>query len=340
MKVQQNYDLTKLNTFGVVVRARFFAEVASELELTELLEMPEFKNSKRVFLGGGSNVLFLKDFDGMVVLNKLKGIEITNQDAESVCVRAMSGEIWHDLVTFTVDRGYWGLENLAYVPGTVGAAPMQNIGAYGAELKNVLERVEAIEIETGEKKVFSNSECELGYRDSIFKNKLKDKYFITAVVLRLNKTAKPNTSYKILKEYLENNPPVGGEVKSPKDISDAVTSIRKSKLPDPALVGNAGSFFKNIFVSEGQLQELQKKYADMPFFKEGEQIKIPSAWLIEQCGWKGKKLGNAGVHERQALVVVNHGGATGEEIKHLTEEIINSVFAKFGLKLITEVNLI
>jgi UDP-N-acetylmuramate dehydrogenase len=337
MEILKDYDLTSLNTFGVPVKAKFFVEVNTEQELQELFSQEEFRNNSQLFLGGGSNVLFTKDFDGIVVLNKLKGIEILEENKDTVVVRSMSGVIWHDLVLFVVERKYWGIENLSFVPGTVGAAPMQNIGAYGAELKSVLETVEAIEISTGVKKVFSKEECELGYRDSVFKNTLKGKYFITAVTLRLSKKAEKNTSYKVLREHLEQNKI---EVKEPKDISDAVTYIRKTKLPDPKVLGNAGSFFKNVFVDEEKFKELIKDYPDMPYFKEGGVIKIPSGWLVEECGWKGKKVGNVGVHDRQALVLVNHGGASGAEIKKLAEEIIDAVYQKFGLSLTPEVNLI
>jgi UDP-N-acetylmuramate dehydrogenase len=337
MEILKDYDLTILNTFGVPARAKFFVEVKSEAELQELLGKEEFKNNERLFLGGGSNVLFTKDWDGIVILNKLKGIEILEDNQDDVIIKSMSGEIWHDLVLFAVERKLWGIENLSFVPGTVGAAPMQNIGAYGGELKNVLENVEAIDIASGIKKVFSRDECELGYRDSIFKNVIKGKYFITAVTLRLSKIEKKNISYKVLREHLEQNKIV---VKEPKDVSDAVTYIRKTKLPDPKVLGNAGSFFKNVFVDNAKLKELQVKYPDMPYFTEGEAIKIPSGWLVEECGWKGKKVGNAGVHERQALVLVNHGGASGQEIKALSDEIIDAVFKKFGLKLVPEVNLI
>lgn len=347
MKVLENYDLTLLNTFRVPARAKFFVEVESESGLRELFASPVFKKNKKLFLGGGSNVLITKDFEGIVVLNKLKGIEILEEDSETVPIRAMSGEIWHDLVLFAVERGYWGVENLSFIPGTVGGAPVQNIGAYGAELKNVLESVEAHEAETGAKRVFKNEECEFGYRDSIFKNRLKGKYFISAITLKLSKKEKKNLTYRVLTDYLEKNKI---EVKSPKDISDAVTAIRKSKLPDPKVIPNAGSFFKNIFLPKEKFQGLQKKYPDMPYFEEpgdapamtgkGGERKIPAAWLIESCGWKGKRVGNVGVHERQALVLVNYGGGTGEEIKNLAEEIIASVQAKFGLKLVPEVNLI
>lgn len=354
MKIQKNYNLSKLNTFGVSVNAKFFFEIHDENDVKDLFNTEEFKNNKKLFLGGGSNVLFTKDFDGLVILNKLKGIEILEENPEIVKIRTMGGEIWHDLVIFAVERGYWGIENLALIPGTVGAAPMQNIGAYGAELKDTLFNVEAFEIETGEKKIFNKKECRLGYRDSIFKNELKDKYFITAVTLILSKIPKPNISYKILQEYLEKLARRGGnkiEVKNPKNISDSISSIRKSKLPDPKIIGNAGSFFKNVFISKDRFEELKKIHGEIPHFddetspqpsplRRGGNIKIPAGWLIEQCGWKGKRMGNVGVHEKQALVLVNYGGATGKEILTLANKIIDGVKDKFGLKLVPEVNLI
>jgi len=347
MKIIQNYDLTRLNTFGVPATAKFFVEIENELEIKELFTDDVFKNNQKLFLGGGSNILFTQDFDGLVVLNKLKGIGILEEDKESVLVRAMSGEEWHDIVLFAVKNNYWGIENLSLIPGTVGAAPMQNIGAYGAELKNTLVSVEGYDIESGEKKVFTKEECELGYRDSVFKNRLQGKYFIVGVTLKLSKVFNPNTSYKILKDHLVENKI---EVKNSKDICDAVCAIRRSKLPDPAVIGNAGSFFKNVFLEKTKdkekIDKLFLEYPEMPSFEEGDFIKIPSAWLIEQCGpangasWKGKRIGNVGVHERQALVLVNHGGGTGLEIKNLSEQITDSVFQKFGLKISPEVNLI
>ena len=337
MRILENYDLTKLNTLRVSARAKFFVEIKDETDLKELFILPEFKNNKKIFLGGGSNVLFTKDFDGMVILNKLKGVKIISENSETITIRSMSGEVWYKLVNFAIEHGYWGIENLSLIPGTVGAAPMQNIGAYGAELKNVLESVETYKIPEGTKKVFTTEECELGYRDSIFKNKLKGKYFISAITLKLSKVEKKILSYKILTEYLEQNKII---IRGPKDIGDAVANIRRSKLPDPAVIGNAGSFFKNVFVSKENLAKLLAKYPDAPFFEEEKAIKIPAGWLIEQCGWKGKRTGNVGVHERQALVLVNHGGATGGEIKDLAEQIIASVYSEFGLKLIPEVNLI
>ncbi|HEY4513662.1 MAG TPA: UDP-N-acetylmuramate dehydrogenase [Candidatus Paceibacterota bacterium] len=337
MEIKQDYNLSKLNTFGVDVSAKFFAALEKEKDIAELFQLPEFRENKKIFLGGGSNVLFTKDFEGIVVLNKLKGMEIVEEDQETATVRSMGGEIWHNMVIFAVSRGLWGIENLSLIPGTAGAAPMQNIGAYGAELKNTLLNVEAYEIETGEKKIFQKEECELGYRDSIFKNKVKGKYFISAVTLRLSKRENKNLSYRILTDYLEQNKI---KVNGPKDISDAVAAIRMSKLPDPKVIGNAGSFFKNVFVPEAQFKKLLEAYPDMPHFEEDGIIKIPSGWLIEKCGWKGFREGEVGVHSRQALVLVNHGKATGADLIDLAHKIIASVKEKFGLELSPEVNIV
>jgi UDP-N-acetylmuramate dehydrogenase len=336
-KIFQDYDLTKLNTFGISAQAKFFVELLEEAHLKDLFISPEFKNSQKLFLGGGSNVLFTKDFDGIVVLNKLKGIEISREDSENVFIKSMGGEMWQNLVEFAVGKGYWGIENLSLIPGTVGASPIQNIGAYGVELKDILENVEAYNIETGEKKVFSNEECLFGYRDSVFKNKFKGKYFVSAISLKLNKKQNKNFKYRALQEYLDKN---NIKVESSKDVSDAIIEIRKSKLPDPRVVGNAGSFFKNVFVSKQKLKSLLAEYKNVPYYEEEENFKIPAGWLIEQCGWKGRRIGNVGVHDKQALVLVNYGGATGEEVKDLSEQVISSVNSKFGLILEREVNLI
>ncbi|MBU0999308.1 UDP-N-acetylmuramate dehydrogenase [Patescibacteria group bacterium] len=349
MKIENNYNLSKLNTFGINVNTKFFAMVESEKDLEELFNLPEFKNNKKIFLGGGSNMLFTKDFEGIVVLNKLKGIEIVKEDIENVLIRSMGGEFWQDLVAFTVDHGYWGIENLAAIPGTVGATPVQNIGAYGVELKDTLYDVEAFNIENGEKKIFSKEECELGYRESIFKNKLKGKYFISAVILKLSKkparqlAGRGKKMYPALRDFLEKNKI---EVKNSKDISNAVIAIRRSKLPDPKVLGNAGSFFKNVFVSREHLRVLQKNYSDLPYFEDNGEIKIPAGWLVEQCGptdgisWKGYKSGNVGVYEKQSLVLVNYGKASGVEILDLVNKIIVSVREKFGLELMPEVNIV
>ncbi len=337
MQIQKDYSLVGLNTFGINAKAKYFVEINNEEELGELFSSSIFKENNKIFLGGGSNILFTKDFGGIVVLNKLKGVNIVEEDDDHVFVRSAGGEKWHDLVIFAVDHGYWGVENLSLIPGTVGAAPIQNIGAYGVEINDVLFSVEAYETENGSKKTFRNDECNFGYRESIFKNELKGKYFISAVTLKLNKKENKNASYKSLADYFKKNAIVAHV---PKEVSDAVIAIRKSKLPDPENLGSAGSFFKNVYVGEEKLKELQRKYPDIPSFNENERIKIPAGWLIEQCGWKGKKIGNVGVYEKQALVLVNHGEATGEEILGLANAIITSVKEKFNLELSPEVNLI
>lgn len=337
MQIFKDFDLTKLNTLGVHARAKMFVEIEDEQELIQLFTLKEFKENKKMFLGGGSNVLFTKDFDGMVVFNKLSGIEILEEKDDEVILRSMSGVIWHDLVSFATEREYWGIENLALIPGTVGGAPVQNIGAYGAELKNVLESLEAYHILDGSKRIFTREECKFGYRDSVFKNSLKGQYFISAITLKLSKVPKLNISYRILSDYLKEKEI---EVQSSRDVSDAVTAIRRSRLPDPKVIGNAGSFFKNLFVDKEKLKELLKHFPDLKYFEEQEKTKIPSAWLIEQCGWKGKRIGSVGVHDSHALVLVNYGGGTGEEIKNLAEKITASVHDKFGLRLVPEVNFI
>jgi len=344
MKIEQNHNLSKLNTFGVTAKAKFFVEVKNEEDLKDLFNSVEFKNNEKLFLGGGSNILFTKDFDGIVILNKLKGIEILRENNEEVLLKAMGGELWNDFVNFAVINNYWGVENLSLIPGSVGATPVQNIGAYGVEVKDIIENVEAYDINTGEKSIFNNKECEFGYRDSVFKNKLKGKYFISAVIFKLSKIPNLNIEYKVLKDYLEKNKI---KVKSSKEISNAVAEIRKSKLPDPRILSNAGSFFKNVYVDNKKLEKLKEKYPDISFFEEDGRIKIPAGWLIEQCGprqggasWKGYRQGNVGVHDKQALVLVNYDGATGKEILDLANQIINSVFEKFGVKLVSEVNIV
>ena len=371
MKIIKNKDISALNTFLVKAKAKFFTELEKEKDIEELFQNEIFQKNQKLFLGGGSNILFVQDFDGLIILNSLKGTEIVTEDEETVEIRAMGGEKWNDLVMFSVERGYWGIENLTLVPGTVGASPIQNIGAYGVEVKDVIRTVEGYEISSGKKRIFTNEECDFGYRDSIFKKALKDKYFISAITIKLNKKAKKITDYKALNEYINKNQI---KIESSKDVSKAVEEIRKSKLPDPKIIGNAGSFFKNVFIDEKKLEELLKKYPKMPYFKEetfsntpfnilksteekkkdttqkkggvrkdtfeNKIIKIPAGWLIEQCGFKGKKEGRVGVHEHQALVLVNYGGATGQEIKNFSEKIQTAVYEKFGLNLSREVNLI
>ncbi len=352
MELKENFNLKEHNTFGISVFAKFFTFLKSEQDLIELLHNSIFKENKYMFLGGGSNVLFTKDYEGIVIKNELKGIEIIEEKPEFVLLRAMGGEVWHDLVLFSVEHNFWGIENLAFVPGTVGAAPIQNIGAYGIELCDTLYEIEAYELSTGEKKVFKNNECSFGYRDSIFKKEAKDKYFISAIILKLSKVPRVNIEYKALKEYLIQN---NLEVKTSKDVANAVEAVRRSKLPDWRVLGNAGSFFKNTIVPQEKVSELLKTYPQMPHYKEditsplapllegeGEKIqyKIPTAWLIEECGFKGQIFGFAGVHDKQALVLVNHGEATGQDILNLAEKIISAVHKKFGITITPEVNFV
>lgn len=337
MKILENFDLTKFNTFGIKTNAKHFVEISKEEELLELIANPIFKNNSKLFLGGGSNILFTKDFDGLVILNKLTGIEILKEDEDEVYVKAYGGEIWHDLVLYTVNKGYFGLENLSLIPGSVGASPVQNIGAYGSELKDNFFSLTALDIETGEFRDFSKDECEFGYRDSVFKNKYKGKFFIVSVVFKLSKKQSLNTDYRVLKNYINENKI---EVRNSKDISDIVATIRRSKLPDPKVLGNAGSFFKNAYISKEKLEELQKSYPEVPYFIEEDKIKIPTAWLIETCGFKGQVFGNIGVHDKQALILVNHGGGEGLEIKALALKIIEAVYQKFGIQIEPEVNIL
>ncbi|MEK7588842.1 MAG: UDP-N-acetylmuramate dehydrogenase [Patescibacteria group bacterium] len=335
MQIVENFNLKNLNTFGVEAQARFFAEIKSKEDLLKLISLDEFKNNKRLFLGGGSNVLFTEDFNGIVVSNRIKGIETIEEDEDSILLKVFGGENWHEFVLFTVDKGYWGIENLALIPGTVGAAPVQNIGAYGVELKDSLEEVEVLNISSGVSETLIKAECGFGYRDSIFKHEMKDDYFIVSITIRLSKKEKKNISYKVLKEYLEQNNLVSD---TPRVVSDAVVTIRQSKLPDPKILGNAGSFFKNTFVNKEKFGSLIKEFPEMPYFEEGGYIKIPSGWLIEKVGLKGLRMGDVGIYEKQSLVIVNYGNSTGEQIKNFSVYIIDEVYKKFGIILLPEVN--
>lgn len=338
MRIIPNYSLQSYNTFGIDVKAKFFTEIAEERDLPWLVSLPEFKDYPWLILGGGSNILFTKDFPGLVALNRIRGIDFEEADDHSVLVTAGAGVNWHDLVLFTIDHGWGGFENLSLIPGTVGAAPIQNIGAYGVELKDVFVKLEAFEIATQQMRTFSKEECEFGYRNSIFKNSLKHKFIITRVTFKLNKQPKINVSYGAISAVLEAN-----GVASPgiKDVSDAVITIRQQKLPDPKEIGNSGSFFKNPVVEAATLKALQEQYPDIPSYDiSGDQFKIPAAWLIDSCGWKGHRRKAIGVHDKQPLVLVNFGGGTGDSIKVLALEIQASVKTKFGILLTPEVNII
>ena len=337
MKIFKDYDISKLNTFKIKAKTLYFSEIKKEEDVIKLFSSEVFRKNKKLFISGGSNMLFTKKFNGILVANRLKGIFVLKEDKENVWIKSFGGELWNDLVNFTVNRGYWGMENLALIPGTVGASPVQNIGAYGVEVKDLIESVEAYKVDNGKKKIFKNKECFFDYRESIFKNKLNGAYFISAVIFKLSKKEIKNLKYKAIEEYIVMN---NLKVSTPKEISKIVAKIRTSKLPDPKILGNAGSFFKNVYVDQSFLKQLEKKYNDIPSYKEGNNYKIPTGWLIENCGWKGKKIGNVGVHSLQALVIVNHGNATGKEIKNFSDKIIKSVFNKFGISIECEVNLI
>ena len=337
MNILENISLKAYNSFGLDAKARFFVEVGGLVQLQKVLELKAYP--KKFILGGGSNILLVKDIDALVIHIALKGMEIVEEDEDSVEIKAMSGENWHELVLWTLDKGYGGLENLSLIPGQVGTAPIQNIGAYGVELKDVFQSCEAMEIKTGELLGFNREACEFGYRDSIFKQGAKDRYIITSVNLKLTKRDhKLHTTYGAIEEELRLQGIVYPTIR---DVSDAVIAIRRQKLPDPKELGNSGSFFKNPMISKKKFDKLQKQYPKVPFFElDREQYKVPAGWLIEQCGFKGKRFGNAGVHERQALVLVNHGGASGRELLVLAENIQKEVKKKFGLEIQPEVNII
>jgi len=335
--IEENKSLKNSNTFGLDVTARYFATINSIAELETLLRDARWESIPKLVLGGGSNILFTQDFNGLVLHNAILGIEKINENDAHVFLKIGAGENWHKIVLYCIENNYAGIENLSLIPGTIGAAPIQNIGAYGVELKDVLDSVEGIQIPPASPTPFFKEadQCEFGYRDSIFKHALKNKIIITHVTLRLNKKPLFRTEYGAIRELVKNKP------LSIKAISDAVIKIRQEKLPDPKVIGNAGSFFKNPIISEEQFLLLQKKYPNMPHFtEENACIKIPAGWLIEQCGLKGKRFGNVGVHEHQALVLVNYGNGTGDEIKKLSERVQATVFEKFGIKLMTEVNII
>jgi UDP-N-acetylmuramate dehydrogenase len=344
MVLEENVSLRPYNTFGLDVRARFFARFASADELRELLKRPEVQSADKLVLGGGSNLLFTQDFPGVVLKNEIRGLEIASEDAESqtALVRAGAGESWHGLVEYALDQQLSGIENLSLIPGTVGAAPLQNIGAYGAELRDTFDHLEALDISTGRLRVFTAGECGFGYRESVFKNTLKNQFVVTAVVLRLHRQARPNVRYGAISETLAELG-IEGEP-TPQDVSRAVVHIRRSKLPDPAEIGNAGSFFKNPEVSQAKFDQLKSQHPDLPGYPVPGGVKVPAGWLIERAGWKGLRrgpgAGTHGVHDRQALVLVNHGGATGGEVRQLAEEIIASVRQQFAVELHPEVNIL
>ena len=331
MKIIDNCPLKERHTFGMDVKADRLIEFANEDELKSALTGAV---KPLLFMGGGSNLLFLNNFAGTVFHSVIDDIDIVAEDDNSVSVRVGSGVVWDDFVAYCVEKGWWGVENLSLIPGEVGASAVQNIGAYGVEVKDVLQSIEAISVDDLSKRIFTNAECNYGYRDSIFKNSLKGKYVITYVTYRLSKIANPNIGYGALKSVLSENPSLN-------EIRDAIIAVRNSKLPDPKVYGNAGSFFMNPVIPMEQFVELQSRYPEIPSYSASEgYIKVPAGWLIEKSGWKGKSLGNAAVYEKQALVLINRGGATGMEVKHLADTVIADVQKIFGITLHAEVNYI
>ena len=331
MQLQQNTSPKPYNTFGIDVPAEYFA-VSTSIDLLEVVAV--LQHQKHI-LGGGSNILLTQLVKGLVLQNILKGISVVKENENNVWLNVASGEIWHDFVLYAIDKGWGGIENLALIPGTVGASPMQNIGAYGVEAK---ETIESVTFWSWGEKTFitlSNQDCAFGYRDSFFKHSLKNSVFITSVVFKLNKQPQFNTTYGAIEQELES---MGVHEPSVKAIAQAVINIRTSKLPDPKQIGNAGSFFKNPTIHRSQFDALHAAHPNMPSYKVSDElVKVPAGWLIEQCGWKGHRSGDTGVHTKQALVLVNYGNANGNEVWALSQQILDSVKEKFGIELEREV---
>lgn len=336
--MEEMKQLKDLNTFGISAIAEKFISIESKEQAIDFFSTEQ--QDPLLILGGGSNILLRNDFKGLVVLNDIKGIVVEDDTPDSVLIRVNAGENWHEFVLYCIEKGYAGIENLSLIPGKVGASPMQNIGAYGVEVKDLIESVNAIEIGSGKLRTFANEECEFGYRTSIFKTNLKGKYFICSVSFRLKKEADFKTSYGAIQSQLKEMGIEENDL-SIKAVSDAVIAIRQSKLPNPKEIGNSGSFFKNPVISESEFKALKKKYSDMPGYQlPNGMFKLAAAWLIEKAGWKGFRENDFGVHTKQALVLVNYGGASGKEIYDLSERIIESISKKFKIELEREVNII
>lgn len=337
--VQNDISLKAYNTFGIDVKAKYFVEIHQIEQYISILKSGEFAHIPHVFLGGGSNILLTQDVDALLVKNSISGIEVIAEDDHHVWVKSGAGVIWDDFVQFAVDHHWAGIENLSLIPGTVGAAPMQNIGAYGVEIKDTFDYLEALNLETCQIEKFDNLACQFGYRESYFKHKGKGKYLIISVCFKLNKVSKIQTSYGAIQDVLNEK-----NIQNPsiKDVSNAVIAIRKSKLPDPKEIGNSGSFFKNPTVNKEEADRMMHAFPGIPHYPvaESTDVKFPAGWLIEQAGWKGYRDGDAGVHTKQALVLVNYGHATGHQILTLSEQIKKSIFEKFGIPLETEVNIL
>jgi len=329
-----NYSLLHHNSFGMDIRAKRFFEYTSVQELKELIaSIPA--DEEILHIGGGSNLLFTGDYQGTILHSAIKGIEVTDETDDDVLVRVGAGVIWDDFVAYCCEQGWGGVENLSLIPGEVGASAVQNIGAYGVEAKDVIVLVEAVELRSGQLRVLGNAECNYAYRQSIFKNELKGKYAVTYVTYRLSKHPQLKLDYGNIRSVLE-----GKDGLTIKDVRQAIIDIRNAKLPDPKVQGNAGSFFMNPVVSREKFLSIQKDYPNMPFYEVEDGVKIPAGWMIEQCGWKGRALGRAAVHDKQALVLVNLGGASSDEIVALSDAVCKAVLDKFGIEIHPEVNFI
>ena len=337
MKIQENISLKPFTTFGIDKKAKFFTTVETLDELKVALLAAKEKQLPVFILGGGSNILLTRDIEGLVIKLEIKGIHLVKEEGDQLWVEVGAGEMWHELVLHSIAQDWAGLENLSLIPGTVGASPMQNIGAYGVEIKDVFDSLQAMHRETLEMQSFDAEACRFGYRESVFKQTLKDQYVITSVTFRLSKTPNFHLEYGAIREVLAAN-----DIDQPsiRAISDAVIQIRQSKLPDPKEIGNAGSFFKNPTIPSTQFDTLKASNPSIPGYPSTEGVKVAAGWLIEQAGWKGKRIGDVGVHAKQALVLVNYGDGTGEEIKSLSQQIQASVLDKFGIQLHPEVNFI
>jgi UDP-N-acetylmuramate dehydrogenase len=338
MMIYKNIPLKKYNTFGLDYMAECMIQIKTEKEATALFNGSVDWEKPLFILGSGSNILFVSDFKGTILSPELKGINIEEKDTdnEEIIVSAGAGVNWDDFVAWSVNKGFGGLENLSLIPGKVGATAVQNIGAYGVEVKNLIVKVKTININDGVIRVFSNNECEFDYRNSIFKNREKGKYLVTRVFYKLELRPALKLSYESLKEEVNRQ-----GARTLKNVRQGVINIRRSKLPDPKIIGNAGSFFKNPVVKNSLVVNLKNEYPDIPVYMDQESyMKLAAGWLIERCGWKGKRRGDAGVHDKQALVLVNYGKATGKEIYNLSEEIKKSVYEKFGVELEREVEIV
>ncbi len=336
MKDIHDYSLLAHNTFGIEARCRRFLEFVSIEEAQQLVGSLTEKDNPLLILGSGSNLLLTGDYQGTVLHSAIHGIHVVEQD-DVVYLECGSGEIFDDVVAFAVEHGYHGAENLSIIPGEVGASAVQNIGAYGVEAKDIIYKVEAVEIATGKVVVFNNEDCEYSYRQSKFKHEWRDKYLVTHVAYRLSKKFTPDLDYGNIRTALAAK---GIDNPTAQQLRDVIIEIRNAKLPDPKVQGNAGSFFMNPIVDKAKYEELAAQYTNMPHYTiDAEHEKIPAGWMIDQCGWKGKSLGKAGVHDKQALVLVNRGGATGEEILKLCNTICKDVFEKFGIEIHPEVNI-